>query len=97
MSDNLRLGSTTGAWGSEKDDLWWSTGGTVSKTNTEHTGQIVGDILLLLFIAVIEVNEFVESFVHFVLVNIPFTIERQGNIFKFFTVKRLVDFSTVCS
>jgi hypothetical protein len=41
---------------------------------------------LLLFVAIVEVNELVESAVNFTLVNIPFSEEGHSNIFELLSI-----------
>jgi hypothetical protein len=82
LSDNFTLRSTSRAGRSNKHDLWWSTGSTVSKSNTEHSSEVAGNILLLSVITVIVVNELVEGGVDLKLVDFPFAVKSLSTVLK---------------
>lgn len=82
LSNNFTLRSTSRAGRSNKHDLWWSAGSTVSKSNTEHSSEVAGNILLLSAITVVVVNELVESGVDLKLVDFPFAIKGLSTVLE---------------
>lgn len=95
MGDNLGLGSSSGAGGSQQQHLWWASGCTVAEPDSEHAGQVIGNVLLLLVVAIVEVDELVESGVDLSLVDVPLTVERLGDLLQLLTIELLVHFSTI--
>jgi len=95
VGDDLGLGCSAGAWRSQKEHLWWASGGTVAEPDSEHAGQVISDILLLLVVAVVEVDKLTEGSVHFSLVDVPLAVQGLGDLLKFLSVELLVNLSAI--
>lgn len=95
MCDDFTLGSTSRACRSNDNDLWWLAGSSIAESYTEESSQVVGNVLLLLHVAVVEVNELVESFVDLVLVNFPILMHALSGALKLLAVEVLVNFLTI--
>lgn len=95
MGDNLSLGGSSGAGRSQKQHLWRASGCSVTEPDSEHAGQVIGNVLLLLVVAVVEVDELAESGVDLSLVDIPLAVEGFGDLLQFLAVELLVDFSAI--
>lgn len=97
MSNNAALSRAARAGRTNKNDLWGSAGSTVSESNSQHFGQVVGDILLLFIVTVIVVNELTEDVVHFFVVDFELTVELLSRVLELIAVKSCSNFRAVVS
>jgi len=89
------LRGTSGAGRSNEHDLWGSTGSSIAESNTQHSGQVVGHILLYLIIAVVFIYELVEGSVYFELVDFPFSVQSLSSVLELLSADVLVDLVNV--
>lgn len=89
LGSNLSLGRLTGTWWSDKDDLWWASWGIGSESDSEHTGQVVGNIILSLVRSIALVDELIEGLDDSILVHLIFIVNFVGYSIGLFSINLL--------
>ena len=90
VSDHLGLGGAARTWGSDEHDLGRATRGVVAVANSEHTGQVVSNLVLWLLRAVNGVDELVEGILDSCHVDLVLLVHPLGDLISVITVDILV-------